>query len=202
MAGAQRGIVGAAALMLALTACGGGGGDWADEDGRPLTLDGNGMLMALPGKLSAPEGWKGRDPEALTGERALDACQDVTASNCAGLAAAGGGRFSRDGESDQRIKYSVFAFDTVDNASVAMKGTLAEDRGDAGTVRELKVDTGAEAAEAFADTDGDAEVVMRAGAVVIRMQGYEVADEKTLGSFARLQVERVRAAANGQNPDA
>ncbi|CAL9577048.1 hypothetical protein [Streptomyces sp. enrichment culture] len=203
MAAAKRGIAGAAALMVVLTACGGGGAEWTRDDGRPLSLDGNQLLMALPGKLSAPQGWKARDPETVSGSRALDACQEETASNCAGLAAAGGGRYYRDGDSDQKIKYSVYAFDTVDNASVAMKGTLAKERQDAGSgARDLKVDTGAEAAEAFADGDGDAEVVMRGGAVVIRMQGSEIVDEKVLGEFARLQIDRVRKAASGQNPDA
>ncbi|GGQ02224.1 hypothetical protein [Streptomyces roseolilacinus] len=207
MAGAVRGIAGVAALMVALTACGGdGGADWTGEDGRPLTLDEGRMLMALPGKLSAPDGWKARDPESATGERALESCQEETGSNCAGLVAGGGGRYYRSGasdESDEKIKYSVYSFDTAENASVAMKGTVAQEREDAGSgARDLKVDTGAQAAEAFADGDGDSEVLMRAGAVLIRMQGSGVTDEKTLGQFARLQVERVRKAATGQNPDA
>ncbi|CAL9312779.1 MULTISPECIES: hypothetical protein [unclassified Streptomyces] len=189
--------------MVVLTACGSDGADWTRDDGRPLTLDENQLLMALPGKLSAPQGWEAGDPETDDGSRALEACQEETASNCAGLGAAGGGRYYRDGESDQKIKYSVYAFDTVDNASVAMKGTLAQEREDAGSgTRELKVDTGAEAAEAFADKDGDAEVVMRGGAVMIRMQGNDVVDEKVLGEFARLQIDRIRKAAAGQNPDA
>lgn len=78
-------------------------------------------------------------------------------------------------------------------------------RGAGSGARDLKVDTGAEAAEAFTDGDGDGgdcEVVMRAGAVLIRMQGVGATDEETLGKFARLRVERVRKAANGQNPDA
>ncbi|MDT9682742.1 hypothetical protein RND61_11770 [Streptomyces sp. TRM76323] len=85
-------------------------------------------------------------------------------------------------------------------------GDRARDAGSG--ARDLKVDTGAEAAEAFTDGDGDGdgdgdcEVVMRAGAVLIRMQGVGVTDEETPGKFARLRVERVRKTANGQNPDA
>ncbi|OEJ93668.1 hypothetical protein [Streptomyces thermolilacinus] len=60
--------------------------------------------MELPGKLSAPQGWRARDPETVSGARALNACQEETASNCAGLAAAGG-RYYRDGDSDQKITY-------------------------------------------------------------------------------------------------
>ncbi|MCP9985811.1 hypothetical protein LUX01_02930 [Streptomyces sudanensis] len=56
--------------------------------------------------------------------------------------------------------------------------------------------------EAFTDGEEDGEVLMRAGAVLVRVQGDGVTDEKVLGQFARLRIERVREAATGQDPDA
>ncbi|WP_149184657.1 hypothetical protein [Streptomyces sp. TRM49041] len=206
MSGELRGIAAAVALAAVLTGCGSGGdggGVWGGQDEKPASLDSTQMLMALPSKLSAPDGWKGRDPVVKTGERALDICQNDTESNCAGVVAVGTTRLFMSGESSKKIRYGLYSFDTPQNAGVAMKGTVAEERKDAGSAaRDLNVDVGADATEAFADGDNDCEVIMRVGSVVIRMQGVEVSDEPTVRKFAQLQVERVRQASAGQNPDA
>lgn len=204
VAGELRGIAAAVALMAVLTGCGDGdGGVWGGDD-KPVHLDSSQMLMALPSKLSAPQGWEGRDPEVKTGSEALEACQEGTETNCAGLVALGNTRFvEKSDSSDKRIKFGLVSFDSPENAGVAMKGAVAQARQDVegAPPKALNLDIEADAVEAFADTD-DASVAIRIDSVLIFMEGDDVKDEAKLKEFAQLQIDRVKKASAGQNPDA
>ncbi|MER0243623.1 hypothetical protein AAHZ94_16705 [Streptomyces sp. HSW2009] len=141
---------------------------------------------------------------------ALRACQQDTGTACTGLVAAGDSEVVRaEGGTYVTVKFGIYAFDGPGNATVAQKAVGASARQQAtGEVKMMQVDAGADETESFADVPKSAvtgtvkQVVMRVGGAVVRVRSLELDSDAELTELAKLQVERVRKVAAGENPDA
>ncbi|MFD5148666.1 hypothetical protein [Streptomyces sp. NPDC058401] len=209
----------AAVTLLALVAgCGGDGGDAAPGKGsssKGETAAGVGSLtatevqMAMPSGLAAPQGWTGARilvlPEGHP--NASQGCQHDTSTTCAGLGARGDTSYDKTGVSEHQILFTVMSFDTQENARVAMKGLVA--RVPVAEYPEppkpIDIKTGAEETHAFSGQTRSGALqnfaLMRIGNVVA--QAYSVHESAAmLEEQAARQIERIKLAAAGKNPDA
>ncbi|WP_435598624.1 hypothetical protein [Streptomyces anulatus] len=199
-------------LMLALAACGAEqgrtgaapheGADAGEERAATLTTRDK-MLMALPSEAASPALTRAGSQEIIDGQdtRAPGVCQGTTGTNCAGLQFLGGVRFHDRTNLDRELRFNIISFDTAENTQVAMKGLTAEGRTHAGArAQQISAKTGADATEAVA---GDEEyvVTLRVGMVIAQVRGINV-DRKVVDDSAKMQVERIKKAAAGSNPDA
>ncbi|TLS45659.1 hypothetical protein FE633_12845 [Streptomyces montanus] len=220
---AVRGTVLATLLVVAMTGCGGGseesgpaGGQNGDsleghEGKAPVALTSDQVRMALPSTGSLPEGWRvavGGSAEAKAGQEAASDCENDTQSNCGGLVTMGRAMLEAVGASqwDNTVFVKVHSFDSVENAGVAMKSLVAAARKQAGTDAEpMKVSAGAEETDAFSEEISDyysADVTMRVGTVVVHLSGTDLAKTDGIDALAKFQIDRIKQAASGKNPDA
>ncbi|MDV9189812.1 hypothetical protein R6L23_16575 [Streptomyces sp. SR27] len=220
-----------AALVAALTACGGGGGDTAGpdpvnggrqngdsleghEDTAPAVLTGTQLQTVLSGNAGIPEAWGGRSPEAAKeGAEAVERCGADAGTGCAGLTAMALRvlenqtleQFKADVDG-QTMFVNVYSFDSAENAAVTAKALSATERNDAKDARPLKITTGAEDTDAFseklADGEYSANAVLRAGTVVITLWGTDLKGTEDMQPIAKRMVDRVLKVAAGKNPDA
>lgn len=212
---AGRRAVGAGMLMWALVACGaeesgsGGGGREASqgagggEEQAVTLLTRDTMLMALPSKAASPALTRAGSQEIIDGQdkMAPGVCQGTTGTNCATLQLLGSTRFHDSTNLERELRFDIISFDTLENTQVAMKGYTVEGRTHAGAkAQQIPVKTGADATEAVA---GDEEyvVTLRVGMVLAQVRGVDV-DHKAVDDSAKMQVERIKKAAVGRNPDA
>ncbi|MCX4851743.1 hypothetical protein [Streptomyces sp. NBC_00893] len=161
------------------------------------------MLMALPSKAASPALTRAGSQEIIDGQdkMAPGACQGTTGTNCAGLQFLGSTRFHDRTNLERELRFDIISFDTLENAKVAMKGYIAEGRAQAGAkAQQVPVETGADAAKAFAG-DGRYVVTLRVGMVLAQVESFDV-DHKVVDDSAKMQVERIKKAGVGRNPDA
>ncbi len=231
---AVRGTALALVLMAALTSCGGGsGGDGTagrangdslegHEGAAPVALTAEQVRTSLPSSASRPEGWGGGSSAKVeVGEEAAKTCGNETGTACSGLTAAGRETIEgpqsveglKHGWDRESVYIKVFSFDTVDNASVAMKSAVAIEHEDATEYGDkpdsenlaAKVSAGAEETKVFSDASGDdytATVVMRIGTVVVKLWGMDLKKTDIMSVLAKLQIDRIKKVAEGKNPDA
>ncbi|GLZ77747.1 hypothetical protein Afil01_25540 [Actinorhabdospora filicis] len=190
----------ALSFALALTGC--GSSTPSTED---VALTGASAIgQALPTVTSLPAGWE-RDsqsgkPRTAEGEEAAGTCRKNLDTSCTGLSALGAAHFQRADDPQSTVVYTLMAFDTPGNADVVIKAIAADRHADSGDPeRKLTVDAGSDTTEAF-ETGGETNVIMRAGAVVIWLQGY-LPPGTDLAALAKVAVERVTKVADGKNPD-
>ncbi|MFE6779864.1 hypothetical protein [Streptomyces sp. NPDC057702] len=220
-----RGALTGAVLVAVLAGCGdggGGGGDGgsgpgviggSDGDGRapaPVLGDARQVSEALPSRVSLGEGWGAtRSPRVRDGAETARACQVFSGTSCSGVLAGGDTKFMRNGQAAHAAfaEFSMYAVDTPENAKVVYAAMrTATGQKTYGGVTRLSVDAGADETHAYADDDGPHALVRVGGVVAFvetRSDGLdEAAARDQLERLARVQVERVRKVAAGENPDA
>ncbi|MEV5550312.1 hypothetical protein AB0L35_29955 [Streptomyces sp. NPDC052309] len=203
----MRGATVGLTLVLALAGCSDGstGGDGAgagDSRAADAPFNPSQLAQAVPSKLAAPKGWNARSPFVRDGSEAQKLCEQAARFSCAGLTSVGNNRYSVDGTSEIFVDFEVIAYDSVDNAKVGMKSLVADVReGKSDELEPLTVDAGADETDAYADGNRPG-VVLRVGTVVAFVFGDSLPDDHDLQSFAEFQVQRIRTAATGKNPDA
>lgn len=195
----------AALLMVGLAACSAessAGDDGSTEsDATTVAFNPSQLGQALPSKIGAPQGWRGRQSVLYEGGEAQKQCGYQELS-CAGLASLGSSVYHPTSSSDTTVRFTLAAYDTVDNAKVGMKTLVAsahEDEG--GSLKTLSIQAGADQTDAFADDDSSS-AILRVGTVVSYVAGLHVSKPDDLQMLAKMQVDRIKAAATGKNPDA
>ncbi|MFJ6718782.1 hypothetical protein [Streptomyces sp. NPDC091259] len=175
----------------------------------PVWVDATGLYYALPIERNIGDVFVGGDPVVVQDGAARSACSKETSTPCAGVQAAGKKEMDARGNADKtRYEFTLFTFETEEQANTAMKG-LAEHRRkssaqDGVPAKPLTVDSGADETEAF--RDGEVHyVVMRIGTVVADVLAYvSYGDEIARGHVehaAIAQVARVKSVSSGINPD-
>ncbi|MEU5010353.1 hypothetical protein AB0G35_08675 [Streptomyces sp. NPDC021749] len=157
----------------------------------------------MPGKLGAPQGWRGSEPVIYQGSEALKYC-GYQGLACSGVTAMGNSQYeqaSSVADSGPRLRFTLLAYDGVSNAKAGMKGVAASAHKEDGKSKALSIQTGADDTDAYTTGDSSS-AVMRVGTVVAYVAGVDVTKPADLQKFAHLQVERIKAAATGKNPDA
>ncbi|MFD0268609.1 hypothetical protein ACFVGY_18855 [Streptomyces sp. NPDC127106] len=209
-----RGKAAGLALILALAGCssdgdsgdtgGGAGGASGGASGASAAaapLNPSQLAQAIPGKLAAPEGWKGREPRVLNGGEAQKHCQLAARFSCAGLTGMANTQISASYDTD--VKFELLAYDSVENAKAGMKTLVADTRegAKADTLKPLTIDVGADETDAYAK-ENRTNAALRVGTVVAFVIGSSLPKDHDLHSFASMQVQRITTAAAGKNPDA
>ncbi|MEU2391484.1 hypothetical protein [Streptomyces sp. NPDC007369] len=201
-----RGAAAGLALILALAGCSsvgdGGAGDGGGAGASAAApLNPSQLAQAIPSKVAAPEGWKGRAPRVLDGSEAQKHCQLAARFSCAGLTSMASTQYSATYDTD--VKFELLAYDTVDNAKAGMKTLVADTREGtkADTLKPLTIDVGADETDAYAK-EKQTNAVLRVGTVVAFVIGSTLPQDHDLQSFASMQVQRITTAATGKNPDA
>lgn len=114
--------------------------------------------------------------------------------------------YDKSGDSEHQILFTVMAFDTQDNARVAMKGLAARvsAAGYAEPAKPITIETGAQETQAFSgqsraeDTTNFA--IMLIGNVVAEVES--VGESRSmLQEQSALQVQRIKLASADKNPD-
>ncbi|WP_190108825.1 hypothetical protein [Streptomyces cinnamoneus] len=146
-------------------------------------------------------------PDVLSSAKSATTCREAAGTACAGVLAVGKAKGSRyQGAKTLQVKFGIYAFDTAENAKVAMKAIVNSiHREDGKDAKVLKVDAGADESDAVADRMSStdfSDVTMRVGGVVVRVHTLDVTDTAELESLAKMQVERIKRVAAGKNPDA
>ncbi|GAA3252757.1 hypothetical protein [Nonomuraea helvata] len=181
-------------LLLGLTAC--------SNDATAAQFNPSQLTQALPSKLSVPQGWEGNQQQVVDGSRAQERCQQESAPSCAGVTSLGSTLYEQTGSSDTRMRFTLIAYDTVENAKVGAKALIASEHGDAGDkLKALSIETGADETDAFTENEHST-AVLRVGTVVAFLAGLNLAKPDDMQMLAKLQVDRIRTAATGKNPDA
>ncbi|MET9519977.1 hypothetical protein [Streptomyces sp. NPDC002994] len=188
------------------------------EDNAPILLTAEQVRTVLPSNNSLPKGWHngGRGDDVEVGEKAASSCAIDTGTSCAGLTAHALRMVEgpqtvvemQEGQDGQDVFIDVYAFDTAENAAVAIKGIVAKaHRVPAGyeTPKPLKISAGAEETDAVFGERADeysTEVMMRIGGVVVHLKGYNLKNTNVMQPLAKLQIDRIVKTAKGKNPDA
>lgn len=209
MVSKARGAAVGLALTLVLAGCSSDGNGNGNGNGREgggagvgaTPLNPSQLAQAIPSKLAAPKGWKGRQPRVLDGSEAQKQCQLAARFSCAGLTAMANTQYSQTFDTD--VKFELLAYDTVDNAKAGMKTLVADTREGttADTLKPLTINAGADESDAYAK-EKQTNAVLRVGTVVAFVIGTTLPQDHDLQSFASMQVQRVTSAATGKNPDA
>ncbi|MFD7631778.1 hypothetical protein ACFV7Q_38220 [Streptomyces sp. NPDC059851] len=204
-----RGTAAGLALILALAGCSSdGNSDGGDKDSgsagasAPIApLNPSQLAQAIPSKLAAPEGWKGRQPRVINGSEAQKQCQLAARFSCAGLTAMANTQYSQTYDTD--VKFELLAYDSVENAKAGMKTLVADTREGtkADTLKPLTIDVGADETDAYAK-EKQTNAALGVGTVVAFVIGTSLPTDRDLHSFASMQVQRITTAATGKNPDA
>ncbi|MBT2393618.1 hypothetical protein J7E87_30475 [Streptomyces sp. ISL-1] len=186
------------------------------EDDTQVTLSAEQLRVALPSDGSLPAGWIGgfrSKSRVEVGPEAADECGGDTGTSCAGLTAVGKRRIETPedlpaGDRGASVHFTVYAFGSVEDARVAMKGLVKTVH--AGTEGQiptspLKISAGADETDAFSQGDaGDysTDVMLRVGATVVRLWGSDLKATEDMQVLAKYQVDRLVKTAEGKNPDA
>ncbi|MFD4321419.1 hypothetical protein [Streptomyces sp. NPDC058548] len=214
-----RGAAVAAAMVIALTACGDGDGTdpVTGNDAIPgvaegkekvpsASLDEAGMINALPHSSEFTDGAYGAgDPELVQGAETGKACADKLEVDCPGVKTAS----SKDlalatSGTDTGATFSLFNFGTEEEATAVLKAvekSKKEFDGPSGRYTPVKVESGG-ADESFAISRNDfVGVYMRIGTVVSYVVTNNFGRERAERA-AQLQVGRLKVVAGGGDPDA
>ncbi len=209
-----RGIAVAAAMVAALTGCGGdgdateavtgtGGGE---EKYQPAALDATGLINALPLSSDFSSGtYSGGDAELVPEAEAAEFCskkmEDV---DCAGVKGAGIKDLALVGSSSEKTAtFTLYGFGTEAQATAVLKAVekvRKTSQGEAGPFTPVKVETGADETFAF-ERDEYVGVYMRVGTVVSYVSTYRFGPEQAQ-SAAQVQLGRLQVVAAGGDPDA
>ncbi|MET9957299.1 hypothetical protein ABZ135_37885 [Streptomyces sp. NPDC006339] len=202
------GVVGLA-LVLALAGCSGGSGtNGGGSNGGgvkavagPLTSAQ--VAQAIPSKLAAPKGWKGKTPQVQEGSELQEFCQMKGSWSCAGLSAAATTQhFDLDSGGEIDVDFELLAYDSVESAKVGMKTMVAQHHeSSAAAIKPLTIDVGADETDAYAKEESSV-AALRVGTVVALVYGHALPKDHDLRSFATMQVQRITTVAAGKNPDA
>ncbi|MFJ9775714.1 hypothetical protein ACIRVF_31480 [Kitasatospora sp. NPDC101157] len=166
------------------------------------------VAQAIPSKLAAPQGWQGQEPRVLNGSAAQKQCQLVGQWACAGLTSLATTQHfdSSSHQRDTDVKFTLLAYDSVENAKASMKAAVAGNHKDNhGKATPLALNVGADETDAYTEADDQGEYAtaeLRVGTVVAVMYGTSLPKEHDLQSFAKMQVTRITTAMSGKNPDA
>ncbi|OXY95708.1 hypothetical protein BEK98_16355 [Streptomyces diastatochromogenes] len=203
---AVRGIAFGVVLMAALTACGssdGGQGGGSDpKKTSPIVLDPDMVLRALISKAAAPKGWQGGGGDLFDSDKVTEVCRENTSSDCVGLSTVGRSTISPEDENLDSVEIRVYAFQSPDDAKVTMKAFVAHDRKySVDGSKPPRISTDAEETEAFTLTD-HTDVIMRVGGVVVSLRGPGGDRQPDYQTLAKVQIDRIKTAATGKNPDA
>lgn len=176
-------------LVLALAGCSGGSNGKGD-DATPAPFNASQVAQAIPGKLAASKGWKGQEPRVLDGSAAQKQCQLVGQWACAGLTSmATTQHFQLNSGGDTDVKFTLLAYDSVENAKAGMKAAVAEKHKDnQSKVKPLTIDVGADETDAYTDADDQGEYAtakLRVGSLVAVMYGTALPKAHDLQSFAK-----------------
>lgn len=157
----------------------------------------------MPSKAGAPEGWRGREPQVLDGAEARKLCEQQATASCAGVTALGSVIYDLEASSDTFTRFTLLAYDSVDNAKVGHKTLVADDKEDAGTAaKALDLQPGG-ADDIYAYTkDGASVAEVRVGTVLAFIAGRDLPKPDDLQTLVTLQVDRIKTSATGKNPDA
>ncbi|MBQ0866781.1 hypothetical protein [Streptomyces sp. RK75] len=204
-----RSIAMGAVLVLGLAGCSeasdaddSGKGGLGDGDAMVVRLSPSQLSQALPSKLSAPKGWEGEQREVVQGSEAWEQCEQQGDLTCSGLTSLGTTRFEKPYPSKASMKFTLLAYDTEDNAKVGMKELVTAEHEDAGDkLKPRTVKAGADDTDAFDETYHST-AILRVGTVVAFLPGKHLPQADHLRTFAKLQVDRVKIASAGKNPDA
>jgi hypothetical protein len=141
-------------------------------------------------------------PVLYEGSEALKYCTNQGLA-CGGVTSMGSSQYWADNESNSpRLRFTLLAYDTVDNATAGMKNLIASRHTDkGGKVKTLTIKPGADATDAYG-TDDSSTAIMRVGTVLAYVVGTDGTKPGDLQKFAKLQVDRIKATAAGKNPDA
>lgn len=206
MSRGMRGTVVGLALLCVLTAC---SGESNDDPGSPgdetaaTPLNPSQLSQAMPSKVGAPEGWRGREPQVLDGAEARKLCEQQATASCAGVTALGSAIYNLEASSDTHTRFTLLAYDSVDNAKAGYKTLVADDKEDAGTAaKALDLQPGG-ADDIYGYTkDGASVAEVRVGTVLASIAGRDLPNPDDLQTLVTLQVDRIKTAATGKNPDA
>ncbi|WP_438295920.1 hypothetical protein [Streptomyces sp. HUAS TT7] len=108
---------------------------------------------------------------------------------------------SSEADSSPKMRFTLLAYDGVSNAQAGMKGVATSAHKEDGKSTALKIQSGADETDAYTTGDSSS-AVLRVGTVVAYLAGVNVTKAADLQQFAKRQVDRIKAAANGKNPDA
>ncbi|MFH9727276.1 hypothetical protein ACH4M4_30545 [Streptomyces sp. NPDC017254] len=208
-----RGIAVGAALVIALTGCGGGGAATGTDavtgttDGKedvPASLDATGLINALPVSSEFTDGtYTGDDPEAVPAAEAVKFCADRLDVDCPGVTGASIKDLVLSGSSSETgATFTLYTFGTEQEATAVLKAVEKERKasdGTSGPFEPVKVEAGAD--ETYAFERGEfVGVYLRVGTVVSYVStlhwGREWAERG-----AQVQVGRLKLVAAGGNPD-
>ncbi|MCT4354567.1 hypothetical protein M5362_15645 [Streptomyces sp. Je 1-79] len=192
-----RGTVCVAALVAALTGCGGDGGTSAlGADGKvaPVALTAEQIRAALPTETSLGDIFSGDEAVVAQGQEAREFCAEESGTACEGLVAAGHQELAVRGSSDDgKLEFTLVSFDSPAAAAVVMKGLADEERSDGDAPEPVRVEAGADETDAFASSSRVTHVYLRVGGVV----AYVRAIETELGNVNRAAVHQVERIKNG-----
>ncbi|MFG2138629.1 hypothetical protein [Streptomyces sp. NPDC048650] len=120
--------------------------------------------------------------------------------SCSGVTSMGSAvYYEKDSGKDTR--FTLLAYDSVDNAKVGMKTFVAHRHEAAGDkLKPLSVQAGADETDAYAKENASS-AILRVGTVVAYVAAPEL-KPKDLQTLAKLQVDRIKVAATGKSPDA
>ncbi|MFF4951112.1 hypothetical protein [Streptomyces chattanoogensis] len=165
------------------------------------------MSQALPSQVSMGGDWRSMGTPVADSAEATSACQEDSGTACTGVLARGRVKFIRDDAATGSVfaEFSMYAFDTLENAKVASKALHTATRGKfSEEVKGVKADVGADEANTFRHSYGTL-TTMRVGGVCVEVE-VRSTDKKDhtdeLKKFAKLQVERIKKVASHKNPDA
>lgn len=195
--GSRSAVIGAICIC-ALAACSHGGDQASATVFNPSQLS-----QAMPSKLGAPHGWRGSEPVVYQGSEALKYCgyQELA---CSGVTAMGNSHYeaqNSEADSGPRLRFTLLAYDGDSNAKAGMKGLVASVHKQDAKSKALSIQSWADETDAYTTGDSSS-AVMRVGTVVAYVAGVHVTKPADLQKFAKLQVERIKTAAGGKNPDA
>ncbi|MFE6783068.1 hypothetical protein ACFVFF_12455 [Streptomyces sp. NPDC057680] len=208
-----RGIVVAAAMAVALTGCGDGGGTdqgagaaGGDGASRATTLDATGLVNALPVSSDFDNGtFTGGDPELVPAAEAASFCADKLEDvDCAGVKGASIKDLVLAGSSsDEGATFTLYSFGSEAEATAVLRAVekaRKSSKGEAGPFTPVKAETGADETVAF-ERDDYVGVYMRIGTVVSYVSTYRFGPEQA-ESAAQVQLGRLQVVAGGGDPDA
>ncbi|MEU9214683.1 hypothetical protein AB0D27_44275 [Streptomyces sp. NPDC048415] len=203
---AVQGIAAGVALMAALAACGSSdgsqGGGSEQKKSSPVVLEPDMVLRALISKAAAPKGWRSEGGSLFDSDKVEEVCRENTSSDCVGLSTVGRSTISPEDEIMDSVGIRVYAFQFPDDAKVTMKAFVAHDRKYAVKgVKPPQVSVGADETEAVTLSD-HTDVIMRVGSVVVSLRGPSGNKQPDYQAVAKVQIDRIKTAATGRNPDA
>ncbi|MFI6768900.1 hypothetical protein [Streptomyces sp. NPDC050355] len=208
-----RGIAVGAALAAALTACGGNGGASSGSTGSgagagagagaggeqskpPVVLTWDQVRRALVDTGSAPQGWEGFGVDIDKPAMSLKTCQADTGTKCGGFVALGSSHITQGGEG--QVVFTIYAFQTPNDAKAAMKGLAATEHRSAGAgAKPLKVSADTDETDAF--TGRNTEIFMRLGGTLVRVASKGLPEGEPYDDFARLQIDRIKQTVEGKD---